>query len=320
MQKEDKERVVAELTERLRNAETLIVADYRGLTMPQIDALRGQADRERGAVHGRQEHPHPPRGRGRRGGCAAGAARGPVGDRVHRGRRRHGRRRQGAGRLGPRDEGARDPRRRHAGPRDLGADVEELAKLPPLDVLRGQVLGAIIAPLTAIARARERAAAEPLRADRRPDRAAAGAGRHTGRGGTCRRGGRGTSRHRGRDPGACGRHPGTHRRPGGIEMAAVDTVFEQLGTHDRPRAGRAEEQDRRGVGHHRRRSGRGCRARRSRRRRRGGRGEDGVRRRPHRRGPAEDPGDQGRARGHRPRPQGGQGPRRLGARSRSRRA
>ena len=42
MQKEDKERVVAELTERLRTAETLIVADYRGLTMPQIDALRGK--------------------------------------------------------------------------------------------------------------------------------------------------------------------------------------------------------------------------------------------------------------------------------------
>ena len=32
-----------------------------------------------------------------------------------------------------------------------GSDVEELAKLPPLDVLRGQVLGAIIAPLNAIA-------------------------------------------------------------------------------------------------------------------------------------------------------------------------
>ena len=42
MQKEDKERVVAELTEKLRSAETLIVADYRGLTMPQIDALRGK--------------------------------------------------------------------------------------------------------------------------------------------------------------------------------------------------------------------------------------------------------------------------------------
>ena len=39
---DEKERVVAELTERLRSAETLIVADYRGLTMPQIDALRGK--------------------------------------------------------------------------------------------------------------------------------------------------------------------------------------------------------------------------------------------------------------------------------------
>jgi large subunit ribosomal protein L10 len=42
MQKEDKERVVADLTERLRSAETVIVADYRGLTMTQIDALRGR--------------------------------------------------------------------------------------------------------------------------------------------------------------------------------------------------------------------------------------------------------------------------------------
>src|SRR5262249_11358023 len=42
MQKEDKARVVADLTERLRSAETLIVADYRGLTMPQIDNLRGK--------------------------------------------------------------------------------------------------------------------------------------------------------------------------------------------------------------------------------------------------------------------------------------
>src|SRR5712664_1706672 len=42
MQKEDKERVVIELTARLKSAETLIVADYRGLTLPQIDALRGR--------------------------------------------------------------------------------------------------------------------------------------------------------------------------------------------------------------------------------------------------------------------------------------
>src|SRR5256714_6595769 len=42
MQKEDKARVVAELTERLKSADTVIVADYRGLTMPQIDTLRGR--------------------------------------------------------------------------------------------------------------------------------------------------------------------------------------------------------------------------------------------------------------------------------------
>ncbi len=36
--------------------------------------------------------------------------------------------------------------------REISASsVEELAKLPPIDVLRGQVLGAIIAPLSAIA-------------------------------------------------------------------------------------------------------------------------------------------------------------------------
>jgi len=40
MKKSDKERVVSELTERLKSSSTLIVADYRGLTMPQIDDLR----------------------------------------------------------------------------------------------------------------------------------------------------------------------------------------------------------------------------------------------------------------------------------------
>ena len=42
MQKSDKERVVAELTESLRTSETLIVADYRGLTNAQIDGLRSK--------------------------------------------------------------------------------------------------------------------------------------------------------------------------------------------------------------------------------------------------------------------------------------
>jgi large subunit ribosomal protein L10 len=40
MHRSEKERVVAELAERLRSAETLMVADYRGLTMPEIEELR----------------------------------------------------------------------------------------------------------------------------------------------------------------------------------------------------------------------------------------------------------------------------------------
>jgi len=42
MHKSDKERVVAELAERLRTSETLIVADYRGLTNSEIDGLRSK--------------------------------------------------------------------------------------------------------------------------------------------------------------------------------------------------------------------------------------------------------------------------------------
>jgi len=42
MQKAEKERVVAELADRLKSAETLIVADYRGLTVSEIGELRGK--------------------------------------------------------------------------------------------------------------------------------------------------------------------------------------------------------------------------------------------------------------------------------------
>jgi large subunit ribosomal protein L10 len=42
MLKEQKERVVEQLAQRLRDSETLIVADYRGLTMPEIDELRSR--------------------------------------------------------------------------------------------------------------------------------------------------------------------------------------------------------------------------------------------------------------------------------------
>ena len=86
------------------------------------------------------------------------------------------------------------------------ADVEELAKLPPFDTLRGQVLGGDHRPAHRAARARERAAAEPRRADRRPDRAA-----RRPRGGAGAGGGRAEPAER---PGAGGRRgSGAAARP-----------------------------------------------------------------------------------------------------------
>ena len=150
MQKEDKERVVTELTERLRTAETLIVADYRGLTMPQIDALRGRL-LEHGAKFTVVKNTLT-----RRAAEAAGAdallamLEGPSaiafieadGDMVAVAKALADSARETkvlAIRGGILD-----------GKPISGEDVEELAKLPPFDVLRGQVLAAIIAPLTSL--------------------------------------------------------------------------------------------------------------------------------------------------------------------------
>jgi large subunit ribosomal protein L10 len=149
--KEDKERVVAELTEKLRTADTLIVADYRGLTMPQIDALRSKLI-ENGARLSVVKNTLT-----RRAAEAAGAdallalLEGPSaiafieadGDAV-----------AVAKALA---DSARDTKVLEIrggvmqGRVVSGPEVVELSKLPPLDILRGQVLGAIIAPLTAIA-------------------------------------------------------------------------------------------------------------------------------------------------------------------------
>jgi large subunit ribosomal protein L10 len=151
MQKEDKERVVAELTEKLRNSDTMIVADYRGLTMPQIDALRGKLI-ENGARFSVVKNTLT-----RRAAEAAGAdallalLEGPSaiafveadGDAVAVAK---------ALADSARDTKVLEIRGGVMQGRVIsGSDVEELAKLPPLDVLRGQVIGAIIAPLNAIA-------------------------------------------------------------------------------------------------------------------------------------------------------------------------
>ncbi|MGN6797737.1 MAG: 50S ribosomal protein L10 [Gaiellaceae bacterium] len=151
MQKSDKEKVVNDLTEKLRTAETMIVADYRGLTMPQIDALRSKLI-ENGAKFTVVKNTLT-----RRAAEAAGAdallalLEGPSaiafvesdGDAV-----------AVAKALA---DSARDTKVLEIrggvmqGRVITGSDVDALAKLPPLDVLRGQVIGAVIAPLNAIA-------------------------------------------------------------------------------------------------------------------------------------------------------------------------
>jgi large subunit ribosomal protein L10 len=151
MQKSEKEQVVAELTERLRTADTLIVADYRGLTNAEIDGLRTKV-LQSGARFSVVKNTLT-----RRAAEAAGAdallalLTGPTGiafvesdgDPV-----------AVAKALGDvaRDTKVLAIRGGILQGRELSADeVESLAKLPPLETLRGQVIGAILAPLTAFA-------------------------------------------------------------------------------------------------------------------------------------------------------------------------
>jgi large subunit ribosomal protein L10 len=151
VKKEDKEQVVKELTERLRTSDTLLVADYRGLTMPQIDALRSRLI-ESGARFTVVKNTLT-----RRAAEAAGAdalltlLEGPSaiafleagGDMV-----------AAAKALA---DSARESRVLAIrggvmqGRAITAEEVQSLASLPPIDVLRGQVLAAIIAPITAIA-------------------------------------------------------------------------------------------------------------------------------------------------------------------------
>ena len=95
MLKTDKERVVAELVERLRRSETLIVADYRGLTMGEIDDVRTQLI-EAGARFSVVKNTLARRAAEAAGvEAAARPARGADRDRVPRGGRRPGRRGEG---------------------------------------------------------------------------------------------------------------------------------------------------------------------------------------------------------------------------------
>ncbi len=150
MKREQKQTVVEQLTERLKTAETLLVADYRGLTMPQIDQLRTRL-LESGARFTVVKNTLT-----RRAAEAAGAEAlltlldGPNaiafleadGDMVAAAK---------ALADSARETKVLAIRGGVMQGRVVSADeVESLATLPPVDVLRGQVLGAIVAPLTSL--------------------------------------------------------------------------------------------------------------------------------------------------------------------------
>jgi large subunit ribosomal protein L10 len=150
MLRENKEQIVAELAERLQVTDTLIVADYRGLTMKEIDALRGEL-----LQHGAR-FTVVKNSLTRRAAEAAGAdvvltlLDGPTaiafldaeGDPV-----------AVAKALASTARTTKVLAIRGGvleGRAISGEEVEELAKLPAADVLRGQVLGAIASPLYTI--------------------------------------------------------------------------------------------------------------------------------------------------------------------------
>jgi large subunit ribosomal protein L10 len=150
MLKREKERVVAGLVERLRASDTLIVADYRGLTMPEIDGVRTEVLKH-GARFTVVKNTLTKRAAEEAGvpelvelldGPTAIAFVG-EGDMV--------------GVAKALSDTARQTRILSVrggilqGKPMSAEQVRDLASLPPAEVLRGQVLGAIVAPLSAIA-------------------------------------------------------------------------------------------------------------------------------------------------------------------------
>ena len=148
MHKSQKEQVVAELVERFRSTESLIVADYRGLTNAELRTLRGKL-RGSGAQFQVVKNTLT-----RRAAEAAGAEsllallEGPTaiafvqtdGDPI-----------AVAKALADTAKETKVLALRGgilSGRSITGADVEELAKLPAPDVLKSQFVGVIVAPLT----------------------------------------------------------------------------------------------------------------------------------------------------------------------------
>jgi large subunit ribosomal protein L10 len=150
MLKKDKERIVVELAERLRTATTLIVADYRGLGVKELDELRTELLRH-GARFSVVKNTLTKRAAENAGvETLTEFLDGPTaiafvsdGDTVQVAKTlaESARRTKVLALKGGILDG-----------RPLTADdVQTLAALPPADVLRGQVLGAVVGPLNAVA-------------------------------------------------------------------------------------------------------------------------------------------------------------------------
>ena len=150
MLKADKERVVTELTERLKNTSSLFVADYRGLSVTEIDDLRTKLI-EHGARFTVVKNTLTKRAAEEAGADALLAMlEGPTAIAFI----------EADGDMVAVAKALADSARTtkilaiRGGILDglpIGEeDVRNLATLPPLDVLRGQVLGAITAPLMTV--------------------------------------------------------------------------------------------------------------------------------------------------------------------------
>jgi large subunit ribosomal protein L10 len=151
MLKKDKEQVVERLAERIKSAETLIVADYRGLTNAQMEGLRDELLKH-GARFSVVKNTLT-----RRAAEAAGnealltLLEGPTAIAFLESGADPVATAKALSQLG-RDSRVLAIRGGILEGRMMSsAEVEELSKLPPADVLRGQVLGAIVAPIQAFA-------------------------------------------------------------------------------------------------------------------------------------------------------------------------
>src|SRR5215210_1778046 len=150
MLRREKERIVEDLTERLKGSQGLIVTDFRGLTMPQIDALRSEL-LEHGARFQVVKNTLTRKAAEEAGADAVLALlEGPSaiafveadGDPV-----------AVAKALGDAAATTRILAIRGGvleGVAMSADEVQSLAKLPPFDVLRAQLVGTIISPLTTV--------------------------------------------------------------------------------------------------------------------------------------------------------------------------